>query len=70
MNETHVVLVGPIRGDVTLADGTVVDVRPDPVYVDSAEKAAEVAHLVAQRYVAEGHPSHDPGEAFVYNQEA
>lgn len=54
----HVVLTGPIKGSVTLADGTTVDVGDPHVVMSSPEQAAEVAHLVALRYVAEGHP-HD-----------
>jgi hypothetical protein len=64
---SHIVLTGPIRGTVTLADGTVVDVRPDAVQVDSPEQAAEVAHLISQRYAAEGHPLHDPETPFTYD---
>lgn len=63
---THAVLTGPIKGTVTLADGTVVDVKPTLIYVDSPEQAAEVAHLIGERYAAEGHPSHDHGDEFVY----
>lgn len=64
---SHAVLTGPIRGTVTLADGTVVDVRELVVYVDTPEQAAEVAHLIGERYAAEGHPGHDPGDEFVHN---
>ncbi len=63
---SHAVLTGPIKGTVTLADGTVIDVKPDLVLVDSPEQAAEVAHLVGQRYAAEGHPAHDFGDPFLY----
>lgn len=64
---THAVLTGPIRGTVTLADGTEVDVRPGVVMVDTPEQAAEVAHLIGERYAAEGHPMHNPGDPFVHN---
>lgn len=64
---THAVLTGPIKGTVTLADGTVVDVKPDVVYVDTPEQAAEVAHLVGERYAAEGHPAHDHDEPFIHD---
>jgi FMN phosphatase YigB (HAD superfamily) len=60
---SHAVLTGPIRGTVTLADGTVVDVRPDVVYVDSPEQAAEVAHLIGERHEVEGHPDFDTEDA-------
>jgi hypothetical protein len=64
---THAVITGPIKGTVTLADGTVVDVRPDVVYVDTPEQAAEVAHQIGLRYAKDGHPAHDPGDKFVYD---
>lgn len=64
---THAVFTGPIRGTVTLADGTVVDVRPDMVHLDSPEQAAEVAHLIGERYAAEGHPMHDPDQPFTHD---
>ena len=63
---THAVLTGPIKGTVTLADGTVVDVKPAVVYVDTPDQAAEVAHLVGERYAAEGHPAHDFGDPFIH----
>lgn len=58
MTETHAVLTGPIRGVVILADGTEIDVAPAIVYVDTQDKAHEVAHLVGERYAREGHPDH------------
>lgn len=68
MAEQHAVLTGPIRGTVTLKDGTVVDVKPAIVYVDTLEQAHEVAHLVAKRYVKEGHPDHEYGENFTHDE--
>lgn len=65
---THAVLTGAIKGTVTLADGTVVDVKPQVVYVDTHEQALEVAHLVGKRYAEEGHPSHNYGDAFEYDE--
>jgi hypothetical protein len=55
-SDGHVVLIGPLTGDVTLADGTTIDVSPVAVEVATVEEADEVAHLVALRYVEEGHP--------------
>jgi hypothetical protein len=55
-NETHAVLTGPIKGTVTTEDGTEVDVSATHVYVDSLEKAEEVAFLIGERYAEEGHP--------------
>lgn len=51
----HVLLTGPITGTVTLADGTVVDVS-QPVIAVTDETAEEIAHLIGERYAAEGHP--------------
>lgn len=62
----HVVLTGPIKGTVTLQDGTEIDVRPIEIFVDTLDEAEEVAHLIGERYAAEGHPSHDPGDEFVH----
>jgi hypothetical protein len=66
MSGQHAVLTGPIRADVTLADGTVVDVRPDVVYVDSPEQAAEVAFLIGEHYARRGHPMLDDDMVFVH----
>lgn len=56
MAETHAVLTGPIKGSVTLSDGTSVDVSDAVVYVDSLERAAEVAHQIGKHWEARGHP--------------
>jgi hypothetical protein len=61
----HIVLTGPIKGDVTLADGTVYAVT-DPAIVVDPDHAAEVAHLIGLRYAAEGHPEHDDETPFAY----
>ena len=54
----HVVLTGPITGDVTLPDGTKVDVSAPVIAVDSPERAAEVAHAIGQHWAEPGntHP--------------
>jgi hypothetical protein len=65
---THAVLTGPIRGTVTLEDGTVVDVRPEIVYVETHEQAKEVAHLIGERYAAEGHPLLEPDAKFTHDK--
>lgn len=70
MAGTHAVLVGPSRGNVTLQDGTLVDVNPDVVYLDTPEQTAEVAHLVSLRFEAHGHPDHTPAEPFTYDRPA
>lgn len=56
MPGSHVVLTGPIKGLLTLADGTVVNVSPDRIEVDSLEKAQEVAFLIGEHWVENGHP--------------
>lgn len=55
--ERHVVLTGPVDRSFTLADGRVYDCAPLQVDVDSAEHAAELAHLIGQHYEAAGHPA-------------
>lgn len=59
-SDGHVVYTGPVRGPVVCADGTVYETSPDVIEVQSPEHAAEVAHLIAMRHVADGHPT-DPG---------
>lgn len=62
-SDKHVVIVGPhIRGYVTLADGTTVDVSPDVIEVDTIEIAKEIGHHVGVRLEEEGHPAHEPTE--------
>lgn len=52
----HVLLTGPIRGTVTKADGTEVDVTPGVIAVDSVEEAEEISFLIGEHFVANGHP--------------
>lgn len=66
--DKHAVIVGPIRKEFTLSDGTVVDTRPDVVMLDSPEQAAELAHLIGQHFETYGHPHHDYDEPFKYVQ--
>ena len=63
---THAVFTGPIRGTVTLDNGTTIDVQPDVLYVDDADQAAEIAHKIGVRYQVEGHPMHAFGDPFNY----
>lgn len=65
---THAVLTGPIKTDLTLSDGTVVDVRPELVFVDSPEQARELADLIGEHYAANGHPDHDSGDPFRHDR--
>lgn len=55
-SDGHVVLTGPIKGSVTLADGSTVDVSPIAVEADSHEHAAEIAHAIGKHWEARGHP--------------
>lgn len=55
-SDGHVVLTGPIRGNLTLADGTMVDVTPPVVEVAGPEQAAEINTLIGQHWEATGHP--------------
>jgi hypothetical protein len=52
----HVILTGPIRGTVTKADGTEVDVSAPVIAVDSIEEAEEISFLIGEHFVAVGHP--------------
>lgn len=52
----HVLLTGPIRGTVTKADGSEVDVTPAVIAVDSVEEAEEVSFLIGEHWVENGHP--------------
>ena len=69
MAQDHAVLTGPIRGTVTLDDGTEVDVRPEIIFVDSQEQAFEVSQKIGELYAAKGHPSHDIGDEFIFDTE-
>ena len=51
----HVLLTGPISGNVQLEDGTVVDVS-NPFIEVSDDQAEEIAHRISMRYYEEGHP--------------
>lgn len=62
----HAIITGPIQGDVRLADGTVVDVSPPVVYVETKAEADEVAHLIGERHQSEGHPWHDADLPFTH----
>lgn len=62
----HLVVTGPyITGEVTLADGTVVDVNDPVIVVDSPAQALAVSDAIGERFAAEGHPTHDGDEPFV-----
>lgn len=66
------VLVGPIPGSVTLADGRTVDVSGDVAVVDTQDDADEVAHLVGLHYKENGHPDdieYDPKKKAMVQRE-
>jgi hypothetical protein len=65
VSDGHVLLTGPIKGTVTLADGTVYDVSPDVVEIDPAH-AGELGHLIGLHYEDNGHPEHDAEVPFVH----
>lgn len=58
VQERHVMITGPIKGVVTLEDGTEVNVTPNEVDVThlTNEQVEEAAFLVGERYRVEGHP--------------
>lgn len=51
----HVVLTGPISGQIELEDGTVYDVSPGAIEIDPAH-ADEVSFLIGEHWVENGHP--------------
>jgi len=61
-----VVLTGPVKGDITLADGTTYNVSDDFIEVENQAHADEVAHQIGLRHEAEGHPDHDADNPFIY----
>lgn len=64
VSDGHVVYTGPIRGSVETSDGTVYEVGPDYIEVESLEHAGEVAHAIAVRHEEEGtHPLHQAADA-------
>lgn len=65
MANDHELHTGPIDAKLTCADGTVVDVTPLVIYLESHERALEVCELISQYYVTHGHP-HVDGQ-FVYD---
>lgn len=66
-SDKHAVLTGPIRGVVTLPDGTDVNVTDEVVYLDSIEQAHAVAHAIGEHYATEGHPHHRASDPFVHD---
>lgn len=61
--ERHAVLTTFAKGHIELSDGTVHNVADDWTFVDTHEQAVELAHHVATKFVAEGHPlRHETGE--------
>lgn len=55
-SDGHVVMTGPIRGVVQLADGSQVDVTPIAVEAESAEHAAEIDRAIGKAWEETGHP--------------
>ena len=55
-SDKPVVLTGPIRGLVQLADGSQVDVTAPAIEAESEEHAAEIAHVIGKHWAKHGHP--------------
>jgi hypothetical protein len=53
-----VMFTGPVSKPVQLPDGTVVDVSPDFIELDSHEQAGLVSHLIGVAHETDGHPNH------------
>lgn len=51
-----VLMTGPVKGPITLSDGTVYDVSGDYIEVASPEHAGELDHHIGLRHEVEGHP--------------
>lgn len=51
-----VVVTGPVKGPVTLSDGTSYDVSPDVIEVASEDHKFEVMHQIGLKHNADGHP--------------
>jgi len=62
-----VLLTGPVKGPITLADGTVYDVSADAVEVASHAHAGELSHHIGVIHETEGHLSHGRRGTVDYN---
>jgi hypothetical protein len=60
----HLVITGPITGEVTLADGSTVNVTPDVIEADSPEHALAVSDAIGRHYETYSHPLHDGDQPF------
>lgn len=67
-SDGHVVVTGPIYGQVTTEDGTSYDVSDAVIEVASPEHATEVARLVGVRHAEIGHPKHDTDNPFMHQE--
>lgn len=64
----HVVCTGPMRTDIELDDGTLVDCRPYAVVVHSEAHRDELLHKIGLFYEKHGHPHLDTGVKFRYDR--
>ena len=64
--DDHIVITGPITGTVTLPGGKIIDVTDPIIAVGSPKEAALVSNAIAQRFVEEGHPSHEVNIPFEF----
>lgn len=65
----HIVMTGPVKKTFVLSNGVEVDTRPDLVYLDTQEEAAELAKLIGEYHAdpqTPTHPDHDEETPFVY----
>lgn len=54
--DAHIVMTGPIVGDVVLPDGTHVAVSEPFIEAESQEQAIFISDAIGHRHEAEGHP--------------
>lgn len=64
-SDGHVLLTGPVYGQITTDDGTSYDVSDAVIEIDPAH-AGELAHKIGVRHEEHGHPDHGPDNPFVH----
>lgn len=64
--DAHIVLTGPIQGEVVTSSGEKIDVTPFAVAVDTAAEALAISDAIGAQHAAEGHPDHDADQPFVH----
>lgn len=56
VSDGHVVMTGPITGQVTTSDGTLYDVTDPFIEVASEEHALQISDAIGAMHVSAGHP--------------